>query len=175
LACGDDIFLAPVDIGLYVLQIAILISDVLPAILSFDEYSLGKILAFIAFSTSNTRLCKIHDVESVGLPFFATFCSEMKPLLMPSCIGINLHIKIISILAYRPFFRLQEVPALKKGIKLQNGIAILANEKIASLFVGVDVFQKTAAKALVLARAKRRIFFFFQLVTHDHEHIFFKL
>jgi hypothetical protein len=127
LACGDDIFLAPVDISLDILQVAILISDVLPTILSFDEYSLGKILAFVAFATSYTRLCKIHDVEGVGLPFLATFCSEMKPLLMPSSISVNLHIKVISILTYRSFFRLQEISAFKKGIKLQNVITILAN------------------------------------------------
>lgn len=47
---------------------------------------------FISSTSSNSWLCKIHYIECIYLSFLTPSRSKIEPLLVSSCICINLHV-----------------------------------------------------------------------------------
>lgn len=79
-----------------------------------ENYSLSQFRFTSAWCPRNARLCEVLDVKLVLPAFPRVSYSEVKPLLMPLCVRIYLHVHVV-------FFRCNPV-CLKQVSRFNNAI-----------------------------------------------------
>ena len=103
--CSNNILLPASNIGLFVFALTHFMGKVLPGIAIGCLFSLlGLIvnphlvfICSITSSSSHSRFGKVHDSKSIFLVLLPSFDSEVKPLLVSSCVGVYLHEKVESV------------------------------------------------------------------------------
>jgi hypothetical protein len=74
----------------------IIIDDLLFLRFYHDSHSI--LSRFIASASSYSRFSEVHDIEGIVDTFSTSFGFKVEPLLMTSCVCVNLHVEIISVL-----------------------------------------------------------------------------
>ena len=74
----------------------IVVDDLL--FLRFHHDSHTEFTRFVASASSHSWFSEVHDIECIIDAFSTSFSFEVEPLLMASCVGVNLHVEIISVL-----------------------------------------------------------------------------
>jgi len=102
---SNNIFLSPLHISFNIFALIFIIDYIFPRIspicirlflfnlflLRFDNNSHLVFTCFISSTSRDTRFCKVHDIKCIILPLNTSCGPKVKPLLMTSSVGINLH------------------------------------------------------------------------------------
>ena len=75
------------------------------------HYSLEELVLSVSAATCDTRLSEVHNLKDILSILTCIAHSEVKPLLMASCVCIHLHVE--AVLARCDAVRSQQVATLK--------------------------------------------------------------
>lgn len=120
--CGYHILFASCHTCLDVVAIGQLLPVIV--IINFHRCSFGSgkyahivFPIFVASTASYTWLSKIHYLKCISLVLDAALGSKVKPLLVTSGVGVNLHEQIVCVLTQGISLGLKQVARLKHWIK----------------------------------------------------------
>ena len=135
----NNVFLPSLHVSLDILTLILIIDNVVPRIfiiiitflplglLLFGLYHNSHLMlvSFVPSTSWYTWLGKVHYVEGVRFPFNTTCAPKVKPLLMPSCVCINLHEQVVMVyICSRPVC-LEQISTFEHGVKHKNVLTIL--------------------------------------------------
>lgn len=138
-SCCNYIFFSSSYISLNVLALVFIINNVFPRIsigiitllslflllLWFHNNSHLVLIGLVASSSWDSRFGKVHDVKSISLTFDSSRTSKVEPLLVSSCVCVDLHKKIIMINICSWPLCLKQIATLKHRIKHKYWLSIL--------------------------------------------------
>jgi hypothetical protein len=75
------------------------------------------LIRLVTSSTCHSWLGEVHYLEYILLVLLASLDSEVKPLLMPTSVGVDLHKQVVGIWLGQGSLSLKQVTRLEDGVK----------------------------------------------------------
>jgi hypothetical protein len=98
------------------------------------------------------RLCEILDLKKVFALLFGVSHSEVKPLLVAFCVGVDLHVKVI--LLDRNKLCCKQIPTFEHRVKDQGFVIVLSGHIFPCYSLIMKILVEIGGKLLVIAGAQ---------------------